>query len=63
MYGPGAYDYTKGMIEAKNPTRAVSTPADVANSIVWLLDSSTQITGQAIMCDGGFGLNRGGTTP
>lgn len=58
--GPQVYDFVKGALEEKLPMRTVSQPANVAASILMLLEaSSTHITGQCIVCDAGLGLHRG----
>ena len=54
---------TDRMVEAmkKNtPLQAISSPKDIADTIVWLLEGAPNITGELFTVDAGMGLLRGG---
>jgi len=54
--GDATYDRLKGGLEAKLPLRAVANPDRVAENVLWLLTAAPNITGEAIVMDGGLGL-------
>jgi len=49
-----AWNDVKAMVEAQAPLSVVSTPVDVAQSIVSVITGSDVMTGQIITLDGGF---------
>ena len=54
---------TERMVEAmkKNtPLQTISSPKDIADTIVWLLEGAPNITGELFTVDAGMGLLRGG---
>ena len=57
--GPKTYDKVKFHLEATTPLRAVNEPADVAATIVWLLEKPPNVTGQIVTIDAGMTLQRG----
>ena len=52
-----AWNDVKAMVEAQAPLSVVSTPADVARSIVSVITGTDVMTGQIITLDGGFTIN------
>jgi NAD(P)-dependent dehydrogenase (short-subunit alcohol dehydrogenase family) len=51
------YDEAKARYSAGSPLQKVSTPADVARTIVWLLEGADMVTGEFIIIDGGNHLS------
>ncbi len=51
----------KTMVEGRTPLGRVSDPADVAEAILALITGSDLVTGQVVVCDGGFLI--GGMSP
>ena len=54
---------TDRMVEAMKkttPLQAISTPKDIADTVVWLLEGAPNITGELFTIDAGMGLLRGG---
>lgn len=58
--GAERYEATKAHLESATPLQAVNTPADIAETIVYLLGSAPNITGEMISIDAGMGILRGG---
>ncbi|MCC6473650.1 MAG: SDR family oxidoreductase [Burkholderiales bacterium] len=58
--GLGSERYASALrkTEANAPLRAASTPQDVAEPIVWLLEAARHVTGELLMVDAGFRLAR-----
>lgn len=54
--GPERYAARLKSTEASAPLRAASTPEDVAEPIVWLLESAKHVTGEIILVDAGLHL-------
>lgn len=50
----GAYDTIKQSIERKTPLQRVCDPEDVAAAILGFITGSDLVTGQVMVCDGGF---------
>lgn len=42
--------------EAASPLHSVSTPEDIADPVVWLLENAKQVTGEILFIDAGFRL-------
>lgn len=61
----GAYgsDEAVGQLGAAHPLLRIGTPEEVAETVVWLFsDSSSYVTGQSLVLDGGLTAQRPGTT-
>lgn len=50
------YADTKAAYEKRAPLQKVSTPEDVADTVLWLLAGARSVTGEFIIVDGGFHL-------
>jgi 3-oxoacyl-[acyl-carrier protein] reductase len=57
--GDAAYEATKTRLETTTPLRAVNTPEDIAETIVYLLAAAPNVTGELISIDAGMGILRG----
>jgi 3-oxoacyl-[acyl-carrier protein] reductase len=51
------YDEARARYAANSPLQKVSTPEDVARTIVWLLEGADMVTGEFIIIDGGNHLS------
>jgi len=58
--GEEATDRMVAHIKKATPLQAVNTPEDIAETVVWLLESAPNITGELFTVDAGMGLLRGG---
>lgn len=58
--GLGSERYAAVMkkIEAASPLHSVSTPEDIAEPTVWLLENAKQVTGDILIADAGFRIAR-----
>lgn len=58
--GLGSERYAAVMkkIEAASPLHSVSTPEDIAEPTVWLLENAKQVTGDILITDAGFRIAR-----
>lgn len=54
--GQEGYDKVKAGVEQNAPLGRASTPEDVADAIVWLVDSARTMTGELLLLDGGTHL-------
>jgi 3-oxoacyl-[acyl-carrier protein] reductase len=54
--GPQGYDKIKAMYESAAPLARASSPEDVAEAIVWLVDGARSMTGELLLLDGGMHL-------
>lgn len=59
--GEAGYEKIKARVEEVAPLRRASTPEDVAEAIVWLVDGARTMTGELLLLDGGMHL--GGKQP
>jgi 3-oxoacyl-[acyl-carrier protein] reductase len=53
--GP-AYEAIKSAMESRSPLGKVSTPEDVRDAILSLIEGSDLVTGQVLLCDGGMSI-------
>ena len=59
--GQEGYDKIKAAVEQSAPLGRASTPEDVAQAIVWLVDGASTVTGELLHLDAGMHLGgRGG---
>ncbi len=56
--GEKIYEESKQRLESTTPLRLTTTPNDIANGIIYFLESAGVITGETLMLDGGFHLNQ-----
>ena len=61
--GQPAYEQLKARAEAGTPLQRVSTPEDVADAIVWLIDGARTVTGELIQLDAGLHLGSAPAIP
>lgn len=65
--GDQAYERVKAQYAATSLLGRISTPAQIASAVLWLLEPDCMVTGQQIVVDGGFMLGRppsaAGATP
>ena len=54
--GQDGYDKVKAGYEAQAPLARASTPEDVADAVVWLVDGARTMTGELLLLDGGLHL-------
>jgi 3-oxoacyl-[acyl-carrier protein] reductase len=54
--GQEGYEKIKAMYESNAPLARASTPEDVAEAVVWLIDSARTVTGELLMLDSGVHL-------
>jgi 3-oxoacyl-[acyl-carrier protein] reductase len=59
--GQQGFDRLKAAVEQRAPLGRASTPEDVAEAIVWLVDGARTTTGELLLLDGGMHL--GGRQP
>lgn len=57
VWGEEATKAVVAHVEQSNPLKAVSTPDDVAEPIVWLIEGSDHVTGETLMIDAGMHLS------
>jgi len=57
VWGEEATKAVIAHVEQSNPLKAVSTPDDVAEPIVWLIEGSNHVTGETLMIDAGMHLS------
>lgn len=50
------YETQKHNYEAITPLRSVLTPEDIADTVIWLLEGASKMTGEIIMLDSGLHL-------
>ena len=53
-YGDERYERVRGAYANLAPLGSVAQPQDVAETIVWLIEGATQVTGQIVYVDGGM---------
>jgi 3-oxoacyl-[acyl-carrier protein] reductase len=58
--GEEATDHMVEAMKKTSPLQAISSPKDIADTIVWLLEGAPNITGELFTVDAGMGLLRGG---
>ncbi len=58
--GQEAYEKLVAQVAKTTPLRAASTPEDIAETAVWLVEGATHVTGETILVDAGLHL---GTMP
>ena len=54
--GQQGYDQIKATYEASAPLAKASTPEDVADAVVWLVEGARTMTGELLLLDGGLHL-------
>ncbi len=54
--GQEGFEKVKALTEENTPLRRASTPEDVADAIVWLVDGARTVTGELLLLDGGLHL-------
>ena len=54
--GQQGYEQVKTTYEASTPLARASTPEDVADAVVWLIEGARTMTGELLMLDGGLHL-------
>lgn len=54
--GQEGYEKVKASVEQSAPLGRASTPEDVAEAIVWLVDGARTVTGELLLLDGGTHL-------
>jgi 3-oxoacyl-[acyl-carrier protein] reductase len=54
--GQRGYEQIKASVESSAPLGRASTPEDVAEAIVWLVDGARTVTGELLLLDGGMHL-------
>jgi 3-oxoacyl-[acyl-carrier protein] reductase len=54
--GQAGFDKAKGNYEQSAPLGRASTPEDVAQAVVWLVDGARTVTGELLLLDGGMHL-------
>jgi 3-oxoacyl-[acyl-carrier protein] reductase len=54
--GEAGYEAVKAAAEAVSPLHCASTPEDVAEAIIWLVDGARTVTGELIQLDAGLHL-------
>ena len=57
--GEAGYEKVKAGYERTAPLRRASTPDDVAEAIVWLVDGARTVTGELLLLDSGMHLGAG----
>jgi len=57
--GEKRYEETVARIEKTTPLQKASTPEDVAEAVLWLLEGAAHVTGEAILVDAGLHLGFG----
>ena len=65
--GEGGMELLKSQYERAVPLERASTPGDVADAVIWLIDGAASMTGELLWLDSGMhlgkGLSQGGTAP
>lgn len=59
LMGEESYQQLVARTEATTPLRKVSTPEDVAEVVLWLIQGSALVTGETVIIDAGFHLGPG----
>ena len=54
--GEEAYEKRVKYVEATTPLKAASTPEDIAETAVWLVEGADHVTGETILVDAGLHL-------
>ena len=54
--GQDGYEKVKATYEANAPLGRASTPEDVADAVLWLVDGARSVTGELLLLDGGLHL-------
>ncbi|HJV59333.1 MAG TPA: SDR family NAD(P)-dependent oxidoreductase [Albitalea sp.] len=57
--GQAGYERVKGSYEQSVPLRRASSPEDIAEAIVWLVDGARTVTGELVQLDSGMHLGGG----
>ncbi len=61
--GQAGYQQVKARAEAVSPLHRASTPEDVAEAIIWLVDGARTVTGELIQLDAGLHLGSAPALP
>jgi 3-oxoacyl-[acyl-carrier protein] reductase len=54
--GQEGYEKVKASYEKATPLRRACSPEDVADAVVWLVDSARTVTGELVLLDSGMHL-------
>lgn len=57
--GEAGYQQVKAATEASTPLQRASSPEDIAQAIVWLIEGAPTMTGELLMLDAGMHLGAG----
>lgn len=57
--GEEGYQQVKAATEASTPLQRASSPEDIAQAIVWLIEGAPTMTGELLMLDAGMHLGAG----
>jgi 3-oxoacyl-[acyl-carrier protein] reductase len=57
--GQEGYERIKASYEASVPLARASTPEDIADAVLWLIEGARSMTGERLMLDGGLHLGSG----
>ncbi|NBQ86180.1 MAG: SDR family oxidoreductase [Betaproteobacteria bacterium] len=57
--GEAGYQQVKAATESSTPLQRASTPEDIAQAIVWLIEGAPTMTGELLMLDAGMHLGAG----
>jgi 3-oxoacyl-[acyl-carrier protein] reductase len=57
--GEAGYQQVKAATESSTPLQRASTPEDIAQAIVWLIEGAPTMTGELLMLDAGMHLGGG----
>jgi len=57
--GEGGMELLKSQYERAVPLERASTPAEVADAVIWLIDGAATMTGELLLLDSGMHLGKG----
>jgi 3-oxoacyl-[acyl-carrier protein] reductase len=57
--GEGGMELLKSQYERAVPLERTSTPAEVADAVIWLIDGAATMTGELLLLDSGMHLGKG----
>ena len=57
--GEGGIEQLKSQYERAVPLERASTPAEVADAVIWLIDGAATMTGELLLLDSGMHLGKG----
>ena len=59
MAGEGGMELLKSQYERAVPLERASTPGEVADAVIWLIDGAASMTGELLLLDSGMHLGKG----